>query len=204
MRLIGMLDSPYVRRVAIALHWFGLPFAHEPLSVFGDYDAFAAISPVVKAPTLVTDDGVVLIESSLILAHLERSADPARRLEPADLAAHARNQHLVGLGLAACDKAVQIVYERRLRPAEKQHEPWVERVTGQLAAACRLIDAAAGERDGWLLDDRPMQADVAAAVAWRFVAEMLPGTIDPATHPAFAALAARAEALPEFVVAPFG
>ena len=53
MRLIGMLDSPYVRRTGISLKMMGLAFAHEPVSVFRHYDHFASINPVVKAPTLV-------------------------------------------------------------------------------------------------------------------------------------------------------
>ena len=61
MRLIGMLDSPYVRRTALTLAALDIPFAHEPLSVFRHYDAFAAINPVVKAPTVVTDDGVEIL-----------------------------------------------------------------------------------------------------------------------------------------------
>jgi glutathione S-transferase len=70
MRLIGMLDSPYVRRVAISLTAVGIPFEHEPLSVFRTYKEFEAINPVVKAPTLVLDDGTVLMESSLILEYI--------------------------------------------------------------------------------------------------------------------------------------
>ncbi|WP_436015879.1 glutathione S-transferase N-terminal domain-containing protein [Phenylobacterium sp. LjRoot219] len=58
MRLIGNLNSPYVRRVAISLRLMGLPFEHEAVSVFRQFDAFAAINPVVKAPTFVTDEGV--------------------------------------------------------------------------------------------------------------------------------------------------
>ena len=80
MRLIGLLDSPYVRRVAISLDLMGLPFRHERLSVFRNYDAFSGINPVVKAPTFVTSDGVVLMDSSLILDHLEQLAPPGRRL----------------------------------------------------------------------------------------------------------------------------
>ncbi len=87
MRLIGMLDSPYVRRVAISLKMMGLPFEHEPVSVFRHYEQFAAINPVVKAPTFVTDEGIVLMESSLILDHLERLAAPERVLTPRDIAA---------------------------------------------------------------------------------------------------------------------
>jgi glutathione S-transferase len=37
MRLIGMLDSPYVRRVAISLDLLGIAFGHESISVFGGF-----------------------------------------------------------------------------------------------------------------------------------------------------------------------
>jgi glutathione S-transferase len=60
MRLIGMLDSPYVRRVAISLEHLGVPFEHEAVSVFSTFEEFRGINPVVKAPTLVCDDGEVL------------------------------------------------------------------------------------------------------------------------------------------------
>ena len=47
MKLVGMLDSPYVRRVAISLDLYGVDFEHQPLSVFSSYDQFASINPVV-------------------------------------------------------------------------------------------------------------------------------------------------------------
>ncbi|MBU4508107.1 MAG: glutathione S-transferase N-terminal domain-containing protein, partial [Gammaproteobacteria bacterium] len=50
MKLIGMLDSPYVRRVAISLQLLDLPFEHQSLSVFRTFDEFSRTNPVVKAP----------------------------------------------------------------------------------------------------------------------------------------------------------
>ena len=49
MKLIGMLDSPYVRRVAISLQLLGLRFEHLSLSVFRTFAQFQKINPVVKA-----------------------------------------------------------------------------------------------------------------------------------------------------------
>lgn len=62
MKLIGMLDSPYVRRVAIALEALSVQFEHEAVSVFSTFEKFQAINPVVKAPTLVCDDGEVIMD----------------------------------------------------------------------------------------------------------------------------------------------
>lgn len=201
MRLIGMLDSPYVRRTAISARLLGLAFAHEPVSVFRHFDHFATINPVVKAPTLVTDDGVVLMDSGLIIDYLERIAPAGHSLAPAAIGDFARAQRIVGLALAACEKSVQIVYEHELRPEEKRHAPWLDRVKGQLAHAYRLLEAevAAGVGpDGWLFGDRPMQADVTAAVAWYFTSDLLPGAVAAADHPALAALSARSEATDAF------
>src|SRR5437870_638792 len=121
MQLIGMLDSPYVRRVAISLRLLGLPFEHRPVSVFRTFDEFSRINPVVKAPSLVCDDGAVLMESTLILDYAETLAAPRCSLMPRALSERQHALRLVGLALAACEKTVQIVYEHELRPAEKRH-----------------------------------------------------------------------------------
>src|SRR4030095_16887225 len=117
-----------------------LPFEHRALSVFRNFDEFHALNPVVKAPTLVCDDGQVLLDSTLILEHAETLAAP-RTLLPTDPAARLRALRLLGLTLAGLEKAVAIVYERNLRPPEKQHEPWVERVTVQMLAAFRALES---------------------------------------------------------------
>src|ERR1700756_1249005 len=82
MKLIGMLDSPYVRRVAISLELYGVAFEHQSLSVFSTFDEFSRINPVVKAPTLVLDDGTMLMDSGLILEYLEALAPAAKKLLP--------------------------------------------------------------------------------------------------------------------------
>jgi len=198
MRLIGMLDSPYVRRVAISLSLLDLGYEHEPLSVFRDFDAFGSINPVVKAPTLVTRDGAVLMDSTLILEFAERIAPDGSSLQPKDEATFVRSQGIIGLALAACEKTVQIVYERNLRPAEKQHEPWVARVTGQLMAAYRQLEHLMISNGAWLCGERPMQADVTTAVAWSFTQSVLPELIAVEAYPGLREHAEYAELLPAF------
>ena len=204
MQLIGMMDSPFVRRVAVSMAVLGMPFEHRSVSVFRHFDQFREISPVVKAPTFIDDDGVQLIDSSLILDHLDHCVAPQARLMPQDHAVRRQALRLIGFALAACEKTVQIVYERNLRPQEKQHAPWLERLQTQLDAAYDLLerDVAAVGDQGWLCGDRLMQPDITVAVAWRFTQHSLPGAIEPSRYPALAALSARAEALPAFVGAP--
>lgn len=204
MRLIGLLDSPYVRRVAISLKFLGLPFEHSSLSVFRDFDAFAAINPVVKAPTLITDDGLTLIDSTLILDYAERIADPSRSLLPTDPGRRAGALQLIGLALAANDKTVQIVFETKQRPEEKHYRPLIDRFERQLLAAYAALEEAVAQTPEWLAGERPLQPDVTVAVAWRFTRHMLPGVLREDSFPGLAAFSARAERLPEFVSTPLG
>jgi glutathione S-transferase len=201
MRLIGMLDSPYVRRVAVSLNFMGLPCKNEQTSVFRHFDQFAAINPVVKAPTLVTDDGVVLMESTLILDYLEKLA-PGKSLMPATLTDYTHGQRLTGLALAACEKAVQIVYEQNLRPAEKQHQPWLERVGGQLNAAWGAVESEIGDGGAWLFGDTPLIPDITIAVGWQFTRMMVADAVPAPGYPALCRFSARAEALPQFIASP--
>ncbi|MDP2021630.1 MAG: glutathione S-transferase [Hydrogenophaga sp.] len=194
MKLIGMLDSPYVRRVAISLQLLDLPFEHQSLSVFRTFDEFSRINPVVKAPTLVCDDGTVLMDSTLILQYAEALA--GRSLLPAEPQVLARSLCTVGLALAACEKAVQIVYEHGLRPADKLHQPWLDRVTGQLLSACDGLEQA--------MPTGMDQAGVSTAVAWEFIQKMVPDVVPAARYPRLVAFSLAAEGLPAFRAAPHG
>ncbi|GAA6118446.1 glutathione S-transferase [Acidovorax sp. FG27] len=199
MQLIGMLDSPYVRRVAIGLRLLGLPYEHRPLSVFSTFGQFQAVNPVVKAPTLVTQDGTVLMDSTLILQWAEAQPQARAGLTPASADGRLRDLRRTGLALAACEKTVQIVYERHLRPPEKQHGPWLERVGGQLEAAYAALEADVAAAPA----SEPLHhGGLCAAVAWSFTQFVLPGTVPPALHPALAQFTARAEGRPEFTACP--
>lgn len=203
MKLIGLLDSPYVRRLVISFQLLGLKFEHQSLSVFRNMAEFHMINPVIKAPTLVCDDGEVLMDSTLILAYAEALANP-RTLMPSTLKALTRELGLIGLALAATEKSVQIVYERGLRPPEKQHEPWLSRITKQLLDAYGVLESTLdscylGETSSTL-----RQSGISIGVAWHFTQQMLPEVVPEERFPRLAAYSAILEALPEFIAAPHG
>lgn len=201
MQLIGMLDSPYVRRSAISLRMLGIPFEHRSLSVFRDFDAFHEVNPLVKAPTLVCDDGCLLVDSSLIIDYAEALA--GRSLMPSEPGARRHALRLTGPALVVCEKAVQHFYEHK-RAADRQDASWLQRVDGQLRDACALLDEALGiaPTDRWLCGAMPTQADISVGVAWTF-AQIVAAEIVPARdYPAFAGFAARAERLSDFVALP--
>ncbi|HEX7933023.1 MAG TPA: glutathione S-transferase N-terminal domain-containing protein [Paraburkholderia sp.] len=202
MKLIGMLDSPYVRRVAICMKMLKLDFEHASLSVFRTYDQFAAINPVVKAPTLVANNGKTVMDSTVILQYLASLVGPDARLFPSNPDDSLHAARLTGLALAACEKSVQIVYERNLRPEDKQHEPWIERVRGQLLAAYAELEQEVAASPLPTDEARFGAAEVTVAVAWHFTQMMLPEIVSAAGHPHLQAFSAAAEQLPVFASTP--
>jgi glutathione S-transferase len=202
MILIGMLDSPYVRRCAVSMKLMGIPFEHRPVSVFRHFDQFRAINPVVKAPSLVCDDGAVLMDSTLIVDYLEHVVAPQKSLMPAGGRERQEALRLVGLAMAACEKCVQMVYEKEQRPADKRHDPWFDRVAGQANAAFAELEKALAAARPWLQGDKLNAADVAVACAWRFGQYYDSAEVPAASYPALVAYSKRAEALPEFASTP--
>lgn len=201
MKLIGMLDSPYVRRVAISAKCLGIALEHESVSVFRHFEQFQGINPVVKAPTLVLDDGGVLMDSTLIIDYLETLAAPGKSLMPVDNGQRLRALRVIGLALAACEKSVQIYYERNLRPTEIQHAPWVERVEGQLAAAYDMLEQELVKQP--LATDGTLdQAGITVAVAWSFTNLVVPDQVQGKSLPSISAFTAYAEGLEAFVSTP--
>ena len=198
MKLIGMLDSPYVRRVAISLKTLDIPFEHASISVFRGFEAFQAINPVVKAPTLVLDDGEVLTESAMMLDYLDDVVGRDRALMPATGIARRDAQRLIALATGAIDKAVLIVLERIFRPVEMHSQAWLSRCRIQVEGALGELDKACAARAGhdWLVGDAMTHADIAVACYTTHLRESLP--LDLAPWPALRAHVDRCEALPVF------
>lgn len=195
MILVGQYDSPFVRRVAVSLHLLGLPFTRNTISVFGDADAMRQINPLGRIPSLVLDDGEVLIDSAAILDHLDEQVGPERALLPSRGAPRRVALRLIALAAGALEKAGAIVYERTLRPADRQFPPWMERCAVQLTSALAALEAAVPE--GWIGGDRPGQADVTIGCALGYLAMRRPEALTPG-HARLARLAAACEELEAF------
>jgi len=197
MILIGQFDSPFVRRVGIALRLYGRAFEHRPWSVWRDAAALGAINPLKRVPTLVLDDGAVLLDSVSILDALDESAPVTERLIPAHGPERRHLLRVTTLATGLADKAVSLFYELLLHaaPADK----WVSRCTSQIEA---VFDALEKERQAVVTPywggERLSHADIAVACALRFTHEALAGRFDGSRWPALARHGATCEALPVF------
>jgi glutathione S-transferase len=197
MILIGQYDSPFVRRVAIALRLYGIAYEHRPWSTFGDADKVAAYNPLLRVPTLVLDNGEALIESGAILDHLDETVGPAKAMMARSGEARRRALKLCALATGIADKSVTLVYERVLH--QQISEVWVTRGQAQIRNALDVLESdRRASTTPYLFGEQIAHADIAAACALRFLKEAHPGLFDAARWPALAAHAARCEALEPF------
>jgi glutathione S-transferase len=200
MLLIGMFDSPYVRRVAISMKRLGLGFEHANWSVGVDFDKIRQYSPLGRVPVLVLDDEEVLVESAMILDVLDDMVGPSRALLPRAGASRRRALQVMSLAVGAAEKSRDQLYERMVRPPEKYHEPWVVRCREQMHGALGELEKICRSREesGWLVDGRLTQADITATCIGTLLSDSLQVFKDPNRYPALKSLVDQCEALPEF------
>jgi len=198
MILIGQYDSPFVRRVAIALKLYGFHFEHRPWSTFGDADKIAPFNPLRRVPTLVLDDGEALIESTIILDYLDELAGPQKAMIASSGRERRHALKICALATGLADKAVSLLYERVLRK-DHQSTIWVERCEAQIGGVLDVLEKErAGVASPFWSGVKISHADIAVACVLRFTSEAHPRLVDPTRHPALADHAARCEAMQVF------
>jgi glutathione S-transferase len=200
MKLIGLFDSAYVRRVAVSMRLQGFAFEHIALSVFRHQEEMRKINPLVKVPMLVLDNGEKLIESNFILDYLDGEAAPEKRLIPASGSGRRQVLQKCAIALIGIEKSMQVYYDTNLRPSEFSYRPWVERCTVQMHEAFSMMEA---EPVSAVLSGAPItQADVTSAVALRFARYVNPTEFPIGRYPRLEQLSAYCEALPAFLETP--
>ena len=197
MILIGQYDSPFVRRVGIALTLYGLPVSHQPWSAFSDADKLRPYNPLTRVPTLVLDTGEALIESHSILDYLDRLVPAERALFPQAEPARRQALKVAALATGLGDKAVSLFYEKRMH--REVSEVWTNRCGAQIVAVLDVLEAdLASKNTYYWFGDHISHADIVVAAVLGFVTEALPGLVSLGNFPGLNAHAARLEALPVF------
>lgn len=197
MILIGQYDSPFVRRVGIALTLYGLGFEHRPWSSFADADRLRAYNPLTRVPTLVLDDGTALVDSHIMLDYLDSLVPEDRVVFPRSEPSRHRALRIAALACGLGDKVVSLFYEKRLH--ENVSTLWVDRCRAQIEATLGVLEVcrAEGAQEFWF-GDRIGHADIAVAVVLRFLGELHPELVAISNYPVLRAHAEKLEALAVF------
>jgi glutathione S-transferase len=141
-RLLYSPASPYSAKVRMAAAWLDLPIEAETVNTNDEPALLIDNNPLGKIPTLVLDDGSALFDSRAIMQELDRMS--GRKLFPRNAQKRMEAERLEALADGICDTLLAQVYEKRFRPSEKVHQPWLDL---QARKAARGLD--------WLNDTPP-------------------------------------------------
>lgn len=197
LTLIGQYDSPFVRRVGIALTHYGLPYRHLPWSVWADADELARYTPLRRVPVLILE-GTVLVETFAILEALDERVGEARALLPRSGPVRRDGLRVAAFAAGLADKAVSLLYEHVLREPAARNAVWAARCSEQIRDTLALLERERQQRStAFWFGDTPTHADIAVACALRFTREAHPA-LAVSLGPALEAHASRCEALAAF------
>jgi len=128
--------SPFSAKARMCATHAGIAFESVKQDTGAPDAAFLAANPLGKIPVLLTDDGLSIFDSRAITQYLNRQSGNA--LFPRNAAKRTEAEVLEALADGICDALLAHVYERRFRPEEKVHQPWLDK---QWEKASRALDA---------------------------------------------------------------
>ena len=201
MILVGQMDSPFVRRVAVSMNLYAVAYERNVISVYADAEAVRAVNPLGKVPALVLDDFETLFDSQMILDHLDEEAGPDRALTPAKGKARREVLASVAVALGLAEKVVALNFETKQRPAETIDDGVIARLETQVSSALDWLEAR--QPAPWLSGGAMTQADVTAACALTHLANRRPELFPGAAYPALSDLRRRCEDFTAFKASPF-
>ncbi|MFC4624174.1 glutathione S-transferase [Daeguia caeni] len=127
--------SPYSAKVRMAAHHAGIAFERVVVETSKEPEVLISANPLGKVPTLITDDGKTIFDSRVITQYLNRVSGNKLFPRNAEKRTEAERHEAMADGL--CDVLLAHVYERRMRPEEKVHQPWLDL---QWRKAERMLD----------------------------------------------------------------
>lgn len=195
MILVGQYDSPVTRRVAIALHHYGMPFTRDTRSIFGDAAAVAKVSPLTRIPALVLYDGEVLIDSAAILDFLDEQAGAAA-LIPRSGSARRLVLQMTALAQGTLEKVAAVVYERHFHSPEHRSTAWLDRCLGQASAG--LDELTRRLATPYACGPTLTHADVMITALIWYIQDRMDEVLSRTAHAALITLAEHCESLPAF------
>lgn len=139
MKIFYSSASPYSTKVRMAAHFADLDAQPVATDTNADPAELLAANPLGKIPTLVTDEGLAVYDSRAIMTYIDRQTKGT--LYPRNAAKRTEVDVLEATADGICDSLLAIVYERRFRPEEKIHQPWIDRQWQKVERALDHLEA---------------------------------------------------------------
>lgn len=197
--LVGRYLSPFVRRVAVAMQHFDIPYGRHVLSTLKDMDTIETYNPIARVPVLVLDTGEIIVDSAAIHEWIDARAGPEHRLMPVASGERRAALSVLMMAVGAIERAMAANGEQRRPPGEMSRER-LDRLRRYCRQGFEALDRQIDKR-GWLAGERMLLPDVTAAVGYTFVNRVHPGLLAENDFPALADLTRRCESTAAFKAA---
>lgn len=199
MILVGQYDSPFVRRVAVTLHHYHMPFKRNPLSVFRNVKDMQRFNPLIRVPALITEEGETLIDSGAIIDYLDEKAGPARALLPPHGPERRAVLQAMAISTGISDKVVAYFYEHYNHGPKCVSKEWESRLLSQIKHGVGRLEENCGSP--WFIDSHMTQADVTIGCMLSHLKLRNPDLFPADKYPKLHALSLHCETRDEFVAA---
>lgn len=144
MKLIGSLASPYVRKVRVVLAEKKLDYQFELENVWAPDTTIDKLNPLGKVPSLVMEDGNVMIDSRVMVEYLD-TLTPVCKLLPPNGRDRADVKCWEALADGMLDAAIIVRLERTQRPPALQSEDWMARQMRKVQLGLASLSDKLGE-----------------------------------------------------------
>ena len=149
MKLAHTPSSPWVRRVLVAAAELGLDDRIEKVAMDHRDEAgeYAGINPLLKVPSLILDDGTVLIDSTAISEYLDMLHDGPKLFPPAG-ESRVRAMQLQMLVNGMQEAATRCVGENVRRPEELRWPAFYDKQANKIRRGLDRLEQMVVRLDG--------------------------------------------------------
>ena len=139
MKILYSPASPYSNKVRMAAHYAGIAAESVLTDTASNPPELIANNPLGKIPTLITDGGKAIYDSRTIMHFLDR--ETKGKLYPRNAEKRTDVEILEALCDGICDSLLAIVYEKRIHPPEKIHQPWIDKQWEKVVRGLDYLEA---------------------------------------------------------------
>ena len=198
MKLLGSVNSPYVRKVRIVMAEKKLDYQFVQEDVWGS-DAILASNPLGKMPCLVMEGGEAVFDSRVIVEYLDARSPLARLIpEPNRERTEVRTWEALADGILDAAILARLEATWAGRTAEQRSQAWIDRQMGKVNASLVAISTGVAAKP-WCTGIHMTLADVAVGCALSYLDFRFPELAWRSEHPNLVRLADKLNARQSFI-----
>jgi glutathione S-transferase len=166
LTLIGSLTSPYVRKVRVALSEKKVEYVFKLEDTWANDSDLAKINPLLKVPCLIFEDGFVVVDSRVIVEHID-IISPVAKLIPQTGRQRIEIKTIEALADGILDACVNVRLEQTdmIRTDGERCQAWVDRNLRRVHGTLDHLENKMSDKTPYFIGSTISLGDIAVSVA---------------------------------------